>query len=106
MSEKNQSETHEREEQDYRKITPTDTNTGLGHGVSSMGGVPVGGGAMSGENDGTTGTTSPLGTRDTDTGMVFGIGQGTSTGTLPGQGGPDLSGVPSLDPPPAGDEPP
>lgn len=86
---------HERkdEEQDYRKINPTDTNTGLGHGVSSMGGVPAGGGAMAGENDGTTTESVPLGSRDTDTGLPIGIGQGTSTGTLPTDGGPDLSGT-------------
>jgi hypothetical protein len=76
---------------DYRKTNPTDTNTGLGHGVSSMGGVPVGGGTMSGENDGAV--TPVLGGRDTDTGMLFGLGQGTSTGTLPTAGGPDLSGT-------------
>jgi hypothetical protein len=76
---------------DYRKTNPTDTNTGPGHGVSSMGGVPVGGGTMSGENDGVPQTI--LGGRDTDTGMLFGPGQGTSTGSLPTAGGPDLSGT-------------
>lgn len=82
-----------KDEKEYRKINPTDTNTGPGHGVSSMGGIPVGGGAMSGENDGTSVPTGTLGSRDTDTGMVFGIGQATSTGTLPTVGGPDLSGT-------------
>jgi hypothetical protein len=84
---------HKKKEQpkDYRKFNPTDTNTGIGRGVSSMGGVPAGGGTMAGENDGTT--EKSLGSRDTDTGMPFGPGQGTSTGSLPTAGGPDLSGT-------------
>jgi hypothetical protein len=76
---------------DYRKTNPTDTNTGPGHGVSSMGGVPAGGGQMAGENEGVMPTM--LGGRDVNTGLPVGLGQGTSTGSLPTVGGPDLSGT-------------
>jgi hypothetical protein len=72
---------------------PTDTTTGPGEGVSAMGGIPAGGGAMAGQNDGTRRHRNMIGGTDTDTGLAFGEGQSTSTGTLPTMGGPNLDGT-------------
>lgn len=80
-------------EQEEEQFDVTDTTTGLGEGVSNMGGIPVGGGAMAGQSSDPIEPSGAIGSRDTDTGLPIGIGQSSSTGVLPTQGGADLSGT-------------
>jgi hypothetical protein len=89
----NEDNARKHDERHQAEEAPTDTTTGPGEGVSAMGVVPAGGGMMAGENEGVPRDRNLIGRRDTDTGMVFGQGQSTSTGTLPTQGGPNLDGT-------------
>lgn len=69
---------------------PEETNTGLGAGTSPTG-QSIGGTLEAPDTTGIGGST------DTDTGLEFGPGQSTTTGTLPTQGGPQMDGPVDLD---------
>jgi hypothetical protein len=68
--------------------------TGPGVGMAPTG-MPAGGGALGGTADGVSSGLPAAANLDTDTGFEFGIGQSTSTGTLPTQGGSNLDGTDS-----------
>lgn len=85
-----------------------DTGPGIG---SSPEGVPAGGGALGGTLEPATPTGKFHKTPATaDTGLDFGPGQATTTGTLPTQGGDNLDGTGEGETvgtdTPGGDEPP
>jgi hypothetical protein len=76
-----------------RKDEPVDMEaTGPGVGMAPTG-MLVGGGALGGTADGISSGLPAAANLDTDTGFTFGIGQSTSTGTLPTQGGSNLDGT-------------
>ncbi len=73
------------------KVQESIEDTGPAVGVAATH-IPAGGGTLGGSGEAVAG--SPMaGGRDTDTGLSFGIGQSTSTGTLPTQGGSNLDGT-------------
>ena len=82
----------DRIETEDRTEAPLGTDTGPGVGTSSVG-IPAGGGDLAGSGTDSAGHRAPVDTTDTDTGMTFGIGQGTTTGTLPTDGGGNLDGT-------------
>lgn len=67
-----------------------ETTTGLGAGTQPTG-QTIGGTLEAPDTTGIGGST------DTDTGLEFGPGQSTTTGTLPTQGRPNLEGPVDLD---------
>lgn len=67
-----------------------ETSTGLGAGTSPTG-QSLGGSLETVDATGVAGST------DTDTGLDFGPGQSTTTGTLPTQGGPQMDGPVDVD---------
>ncbi|RYG26930.1 hypothetical protein EON82_01325 [bacterium] len=67
-----------------------ETSTGLSSGTQPTG-ITTGGGGESIDTSGIGGS------QDTDTGLDFGPGQSTTTGTLPTQSGPNMDGPVDLD---------
>ena len=78
--------------------TDETTNTGLTKGTQPTG-ISIGG-TLDGPS-----TEGIGGTLNTDTGLEFGPGQSTTTGTLPTQGGPNMDGPVELDTSIAADDP-
>ncbi len=70
--------------------TDTSTETGIQKGTEPTG-IAIGGTLEGPSTDGISGST------DTDTGLDFGPGQSTTTGTLPTQGGGSMDGPVELD---------
>jgi hypothetical protein len=80
------------EPQDEQRNTLNDETTGVWSGSSATG-APVGGGTMAGTTEAATGGPTPKTPASADTGLTFGPGQSTSTGTLPTQGLNNLDGT-------------
>lgn len=79
-------------------MTDESSNTGIDKGTAPTG-LTLGGTLEGTSTEGIGGST------DTDTGLDFGPGQSTTTGTLPTQGGPPMDGPVDLDTSISADDP-